>query len=74
MPIANLFGGIPKPLVAGTMAFLREASDEAVANRRTPMTRDEVIKTFGLSEKAVKAFDNGATIGELFVIQPDLFL
>ena len=47
---------------------------EDASKRGDPMTRDELVEELKLSPKAAAAYDRGATIGELFVIQPDLFL
>ena len=55
-------------------SLIQNVSDESASKRSEPMTNEEIFKEYKLSEKAQAAFLRGATIGELFVIQPDLFL
>jgi hypothetical protein len=50
------------------------SSEEAASKRTVPMTNEEIFKEYMFSAKAEAAFLKGSTIGELFVIQPDLFL
>ncbi len=53
---------------------LRNGSEVLAEARTSAMTREEIIEEYKFSRKAVAAFDKGATIGELFVIQPDLYV
>ena len=72
MPIGNSLGA---RVFKDSLASLYKRGTEVLAESRTrAMTRDEIVDEFKLSPKAAAAYDRAATIGELFVIQPDLFL
>lgn len=63
-----------KSSVQFVRTLVENIAEDAASKKSAPMTNEEVFKEYNFSVKAEAAFVAGVTIGELFVIQPDLFL
>lgn len=57
--------------VGGAIAGLGEYAESIINSEHSP---EHVIKRFGLVGPAADAYRRGATIGELFLLQPSLFI
>lgn len=67
----TIFG---KSSVEFVRSWVENIAEDAAKKKSAPMTNEEIFKEYNFSVKAEAAFVAGVTIGELFVIQPDLFL
>lgn len=72
VPGKDTVGG--RVLADAIRSAVRNVSDDVAKKRSAPMTYKEIFEEYKFSPKAQAAFLKGVTIGELFVIQPDLFL
>lgn len=72
VPGKDTVGG--KVLTDTIKSMIQNVSDDGAKKRTSPMSNEEIFEEYGFSVKAQAAFLKGVTIGELFVIQPDLFL
>ena len=57
--------------VGGFITGLGEYEESVTESSRSA---DEVIENFSLKDAAAEAYRKGATIGELFLLQPSLFI
>lgn len=72
VPGKETVGG--KVLADAIRSAVKNVSDDVAKKRSAPMSNEEIFAEYGFTSKEQAAFLKGVTIGELFVIQPDLFL
>ncbi len=61
-------------ILAGANSYVQNKLEEIAQRRQAPMSLEQIINEFKLSQKAAGALEAGATIGELFLLQPSLFV
>ncbi len=63
-----------KASVQFVKTLISSIAEDAAKKKSAPMSNEEIFAEYEFTAKAQAAFLKGVTIGELFVIQPDLFL